>query len=151
MKKNSVFNYEKSYLNSWYKLKKGFEEFYKQNGSDLSVKPAETMFLSKIYYNDGISQREIANDLLVSEANITKTFKKLESKELVYKTIDETNNARRNLHLTEKGEKTFEKCIEIFKEFDSVLFDGLSEEQINQMENQVKKVADKSLRIAKEK
>ena len=151
MRKDSVFNDEKSYLNSWYKLKKGFEEFFKGHSKDLEINPAESMFLSKIYYQDGISQREIANDLLVSEANITKTFKKLESKELVYKTIDETNNARRNLHLTEKGEKTFEKCIEIFKEFDSVLFDGLSEEQIDQMENQVKKVADKSLRIAKEK
>lgn len=151
MRKDSVFNDEKSYLNSWYKIKKGFEEFFKGHSKGLEINPAESMFLSKIYYQDGISQREIANDLLVSEANITKTFKKLESKELVYKTIDETNNARRNLHLTEKGEKTFEKCIEIFKEFDSVLFDGLSEEQINQMENQVKKVADKSLRIAKEK
>jgi DNA-binding MarR family transcriptional regulator len=151
MRKDSVFNDEKSYLNSWYKIKKGFEEFFKGHSKDLEINPAESMFLSKIYYQDGISQREIANDLLVSEANITKTFKKLESKELVYKTIDETNNARRNLHLTEKGEKTFEKCIGIFKEFDSVLFDGLSEEQINQMENQVKKVADKSLRIAKEK
>ena len=151
MRKDSVCNDEKSYLNSWYKIKKGFEEFFKGHSKGLEINPAESMFLSKIYYQDGISQREIANDLLVSEANITKTFKKLESKELVYKTIDETNNARRNLHLTEKGEKTFEKCIEIFKEFDSVLFDGLSEEQINQMENQVKKVADKSLRIAKEK
>lgn len=149
MRKDSVFNDEKSYLNSWYKIKKGFEEFFKGHSKGLEINPAESMFLSKIYYQDGISQREIANDLLVSEANITKTFKKLESKELVYKTIDETNNARRNLHLTEKGEKTFEKCIEIFKEFDSVLFDGLSEEQINQMENHVKKVADKSLRIAK--
>ena len=151
MRKDSVFNDEKSYLNSWYKIKKGFEEFFKGHSKGLEINPAESMFLSKIYYQDGISQREIANDLLVSEANITKTFKKLESKELVYKTIDDTNNARRNLHLTEKGEKTFEKCIGIFKEFDSVLFDGLSEEQINQMENQVKKVADKSLRIAKEK
>jgi DNA-binding MarR family transcriptional regulator len=151
MRKDSVFNDEKSYLNWWYKIKKGFEEFFKGHSKGLEINPAESMFLSKIYYQDGISQREIANDLLVSEANITKTFKKLESKELVYKTIDETNNARRNLHLTEKGEKTFEKCIGIFKEFDSVLFDGLSEEQINQMENQVKKVADKSLRIAKEK
>ncbi|WP_407463485.1 MarR family winged helix-turn-helix transcriptional regulator [Methanobrevibacter sp.] len=133
MRKDSVFNDEKSYLNSWYKIKKGFEEFFKGHSKGLEINPAESMFLSKIYYQDGISQREIAHDLLVSEANITKTFKKLESKELVYKTIDEANNARRNLHLTEKGEKTFEKCIEIFKEFDSVLFDGLSEEQINQM------------------
>ena len=151
MRKDSVFNEDKSYLNSWYKIKKGFEEFFKEHSKDLKINPAEAMFLSKIYYKEGISQREIAHDLTVSEANITKTFKKLESKELVYKTIDESNNARRNLHLTEKGEKTFERCIEIFKGFDAILFEGLTEEQIGQMEEQLKKVADRSLKIAKEK
>ena len=151
MRKDSVFNEDKSYLNSWYKIKKGFEEFFKKYSADLKINPAEAMFLSKIYYHEGISQREIAHKLVVSEANITKTFKKLESKELVYKTIDESNNARRNLHLTERGEKTFERCIEIFKEFDAVLFEGLTAEQIGQMEDQLRKVADKSLKIAKEK
>ncbi|WP_295619097.1 MarR family winged helix-turn-helix transcriptional regulator [uncultured Methanobrevibacter sp.] len=147
MKKNSVFNYEKSYLNSWYKLKKGFEEFYKQNGSDLSVKPAETMFLSKIYYNDGISQRELAHLLNVSEANITKTFKKLEAKDLAYKTIDEENNARRRLHLTKKGEEVFEKSTELFKNFDQLLFEGLTEAEIEKMEDQLYEIANKSLSI----
>ena len=145
MKKNSVFNYEKSYLNSWYNIKKGFEEFYKQHGSELKINPAESMFLSKIYYNDGISQREIAKGLHVSEANITKTFKKLEEKELVYKTIDEENNARRKLHLTEKGEETFEKCIELFKDFDAFLFEGLNDEQIEKMESQLSRIGNRSL------
>lgn len=147
MKKNSVFNYEESYLNSWYNIKKGFEEFYKQNGNDLEINPAESMFLSKIYYKDGISQRELAKGLYVSEANITKTFKKLEEKGLVYKTIDKENNARRNLHLTEAGEETFEKCIELFRNFDKVLFEGLSEEEIGLMENQLSEIGKKALKI----
>ena len=150
MKKNSVFNYKKSYLNSWYNIKKGFEEFYKQHGSDLNINPAESMFLSKIYYSDGISQREIAKGLHVSEANITKSFKKLEEKKLVYKTVDEENNARRKLHLTEKGEETFEKCIELFKDFDAFLFEGLSEEQIEKMETQLSKIGNRSLEIFEE-
>ena len=105
------------------------------------------MFLSKIYYKDGISQRELAKGLYVSEANITKTFKKLEEKGLVYKTIDKENNARRNLHLTEAGEETFEKCIELFRNFDKVLFEGLSEEEIGLMENQLSKIGKKALKI----
>jgi DNA-binding MarR family transcriptional regulator len=147
MKKNSVFNYEKSYLNSWYKIKKGFQEFFKQNSEDLNVNPAESMFLSKIYYEDGISQREIAYSLNVSEANITKTFKKLEEKKMVYKTIDDENNARRKLHLTEKGEETFEEVMEIFKKFDQVLFDGLSEKEVETMENQLYDIGNKSLKL----
>ena len=132
------------------KIKKGFEEFYKQHGSDLNINPAESMFLSKIYYSDGISQREIAKGLHVSEANITKTFKKLEEKGLVYKTVDEENNARRKLHLTEKGEETFEKCIELFKNFDAFLFEGLSEDQIEKMETQLSRIGNRSLEIFEE-
>ena len=150
MRKNSVFNQENSYLNSWYNLTKGFGEFFKERSSDLEINPAEAMFLSKIYYEDGISQREIAHSLIVSEANITKTFKKLEGKELVYKTIDEDNNARRNLHLTEKGEETFERCIDIFNEFDDIIFKDLTEEEIKNMKSSIRKIINNSLRIAKD-
>ena len=75
---------------------------------------------------------------------------KLEKKELVYKTIDEENNARRNLHLTEKGEETFEKCIELFKDFDAFLFEGLSGEEIEKMESQLSKIGSRSLEIFEE-
>ena len=150
MRKNSVFNQENSYLNSWYNITKGFGEFFKERSSDLEINPAEAMFLSKIYYEDGISQREIAHELIVSEANITKTFKKLEGKELVYKTIDEDNNARRNLHLTEKGEETFERCIDIFNEFDDIIFKDLTEEEIKNMKSSIRKIINNSLRIAKD-
>ena len=70
MRKNSVFNQENSYLNSWYNITKGFGEFFKERSADLEITPAEAMLLSKIYYKDGISQREIAHSLIVSEANI---------------------------------------------------------------------------------
>ena len=149
MRKDSVFNQEDSYLNSWYKITKGFGEFFKEKSANLKINPAEAMFLSKIYYKDGISQREIAHNLIVSEANITKTFKKLEEKELVYKTVDKENNARRNLHLTEKGIKTFEECIDIFGEFDVITFEGYSAEEKGRMEKQLKKISDKSLEIIK--
>ena len=151
MRKNSVFNHENSYLNSWYYITKGFGEFFKERSVNLEINPAEAMFLSKIYYNDGISQREIAHDLIVSEANITKTFKKLEGKGLVFKTVDKENNARRNLHLTEKGEETFEKCIDIFNEFDDIIFIDLTEEEIKNMESSIRKIIDNSLKIAKDK
>ena len=147
MKLDSAFNNEKSFLHSWYKITKGFGEFFKEESKELKINPAECMFLSLIYYKDGISQREIANKLIVSEANITKTFKKLEEKKMVFKTIDEENNARRNLHLTQKGEDTFEKCILIFDKYDSILFEGLTDEQKDKMETQVKQIGDKSISI----
>ena len=68
---------------------------------------------------------------------------------MVYKTIDKDNNARRNLHLTEKGEETFEKCIEIFGEFDKITFEGYNSEEKETMEKQLKEISDKALNIIK--
>ena len=39
MRKNSVFNQENSYLNSWYNITKGFGEFFKERSADLEINP----------------------------------------------------------------------------------------------------------------
>ena len=53
------------------------------------------------------------------------------------------------MHLTEKGEETFEKCIEIFGEFDMITFEDYDPEEKERMEKQLKKISDKSLNIIK--
>ena len=50
MRKNSVFNQENSYLNSWYNITKGFGEFFKERSADLEITPAEAMLLSKTVF-----------------------------------------------------------------------------------------------------
>ena len=145
MKKDSVYNRAESFFNSWYNLRKGFELFYNAHIGDLNIRPAEGTFLSKIYYQPGISQREIAHALGVSEANVAKTFKKLERKELVYKTIDTENNARRNLFLTEKGEESIEKFMAMLDEFDEILFKDVREEELAEGERKINAMVNRLL------
>ena len=52
-------------------------------------------------------------------------------------------------NLTEKGEATFERCIEIFGEFDEITFEDYDSEEKEKMEKQLKKISDKSLNIIK--
>ena len=136
MRKDSIFNDEKSYFNATYIIRKGFEKYLKEHGGDLNINRAETRFLAEIYYNEGISQREIAHNLYVSEANIAKTYKKLESKGLLYKTIDEKNNTRRQLYLTEKGETAFEDIICIYEGFYKLIVKDYPKEKL-ELTNQV--------------
>ena len=58
---------------------------------------------------------------------------------------------KNDITLTEKGEKTFEECIIIFDEYDKIIFEGLNDEEIKRMEEQLKEVSDKSLNIIKNK
>ena len=127
MKKNSIFNEKTSYFNSFYYIRKGFERFLKENGNDLNINRAESRFLSEIYYNEGISQREIAHNLFVSEANIAKTYKKLEGKGLIYKNVDENNNTRRQLYKS--------------------IVEGYSEDEIKASKKILSEIAEKSLKL----
>ena len=147
MKKNSIFNEKTSYFNSFYYIRKGFERFLKENSGDLNINRAESRFLSEIYYNEGISQREIAHNLFVSEANIAKTYKKLEGKGLIYKNVDENNNTRRQLYLTEKGEAAFEEIIDLYENYNKSIVAGYSEDEIKASKKILSEIAEKSLKL----
>ena len=62
-----------------------------------------------IKYYPSIAQRELAETLFVSEANVAKMIKKLVDKGLVKKQKDENNKSRNILTLTDKGEDVFVK------------------------------------------
>lgn len=145
MDEDTIFNNKSSFLISWYKFRKSFEKFFRDASTDLAINPAEIMFISEVYYNEGTSQREIAKNLYVSEANIAKTFKKLEEKGLIYKTIDKSNNTRRQLYLTEKGEDFFKDTIKLYKEFQTYIFEGYTEEEIATMKKIMREISDKSI------
>lgn len=149
MKKESIFNDEVSLFNSIYIIQKGFEKFLKDNVNDLNINKAESKFLGEIYYNEGISQREIARNLFVSEANIAKTYKILESKGFIYKKVDEKNNTRRQLYLTEKGKDSFEEIIKLYEEHHHFILSDYTEEEIRRHEEMMKGIADKSLNFLK--
>ena len=149
MKKNSIFNDETSLFNSFYIIRKGFERFLKENSGDLNINRAESRFLAEIYYNEGISQREIARNLFVSEANIAKTYKVLEKKGLLYKNIDEKNNTRRQLYLTEKGKTAFEEIIGLYEEYYQFIVTDYSKEELKQNEKILGNIAEKSLKLLK--
>ena len=149
MKKKSIFNDETSLFNSIYIIRKGFEKFLKENSRDLNINRAESRFLAEIYYNEGISQREIARNLFVSEANIAKTYKVLEKKGLLYKNIDEKNNTRRQLYLTEKGKSAFEEIIDLYGEYYQFIVSDYSKEELKENEKILSNIADKSLKLLK--
>ncbi len=76
---------------------------------DIEITHGELTYIYNIKYFSSISQRQLAEKLYVSEANVTKMIKKLVNKGLVKKTKDETNKSRNLLSLTDKGEELFDK------------------------------------------
>lgn len=86
-----------------------YNNFLKENLDDVQITYGELTYIYNIKFYPGISQRELAETLFVSEANIAKMVKKLVNKGLVEKRKDENNKSRNILFLTDKGEEVFIK------------------------------------------
>lgn len=86
-----------------------YNDFLIKKLKDIEITNGELTYIYNIKYFTSISQRELAEVLFVSEANVAKMIKKLVGKGLVKKQKDETNKSRNLLSLTEKGEEIFDR------------------------------------------
>lgn len=86
-----------------------YNNFLKKKLDDVQITYGELTYIYNIKFYPGISQRQLADTLFVSEANVAKMVKKLVKKDLVEKKKDKSNKSRNILFLTEKGEEAFVK------------------------------------------
>lgn len=90
-------------------LQLNYNDFLTKKLEDVEITYGELTYIYNIKYYPSISQRELAEKLYVSEANVAKMVKKLVKKGLVEKTKDESNKSRNILSLTDEGEELFDK------------------------------------------
>ena len=86
-----------------------YNNYLKNKLEDIEITYGELTYIYNIKFFPSISQRELAEILFVSEANVAKMVKKLVKKGIVEKRKDESNKSRNVLRLTDKGEELFVK------------------------------------------
>ncbi|WP_407374764.1 MarR family winged helix-turn-helix transcriptional regulator [Methanobrevibacter sp.] len=86
-----------------------YNNFLKDKLNDVEITYGELTYIYNIKFFPLISQRELAEILFVSEANVAKMVKKLVRKGIVEKKKDENNKSRNVLKLTDNGEELFVK------------------------------------------
>ena len=86
-----------------------YNNYLKDKLEDIEISYGELTYIYNIKFFPSISQRELAEILYVSEANVAKMVKKLVKKGIVEKRKDDNNKSRNVLRLTDKGEELFVK------------------------------------------
>lgn len=81
----------------------------------------------------GCKQTDISKKLNVTAAAVTQSTQKLEAMGLMEKKIDSSNLRAKLMYITEKGEKTLQKGTQLFDKIDGVMFDGFSDDELNQL------------------
>lgn len=97
--------------------------------------------LSFIAENEGCTQSDIADKLQVSAACIATSTKRLQKSGFIIKSVDEENLRCKRLSLTDKGRKVLEESREPFYEYDKMVFDNISDEELLTL----KRILDKML------
>jgi len=114
-----------------------YNNYLKDKLEDIEITYGELTYIYNIKFFPSISQRELAEILFVSEANVAKMVKKLVNKEIVEKRKDETNKSRNILRLTEKGEELFVKVNLITCGWEREITKNLSNEEFFKFKEQL--------------
>ncbi len=109
------------YINAEYK------KYLKDNFKDIS--PRDFTYLVNIHYHPNISQRELADLLFVTEANVGQVIRRLEKYNLIVRDFDEKNKSRRIISLTDIGKSVVFTLLEVSMEWESNFFENYDEEQ----------------------
>jgi DNA-binding MarR family transcriptional regulator len=114
-----------------------YNNYLKDKLEDIEITYGELTYIYNIKLFPSISQRELAEILFVSEANVAKMVKKLVNKEIVEKRKDENNKSRNILRLTEKGEELFVKVNLITCGWEREITKNLSNEEFFKFKEQL--------------
>lgn len=115
----------------------------------LNLTEGQVPCLMVLSYKQGVTQDDLAKMLHIDKGTIARTIQKLEEKGLVRRVQDPVNRRRYRLSMTEKGEEVIPEIIRVEGEWENIIFKGLSDEERTQLVVSVKKLANNSLEISK--
>ena len=124
-----------------------YTRFYNQNMKNTNqqlskwgMKTGQFDIISHIKPNERVTQSELASRLVVTESNITQIIKKLEDNGLIQREREWKN---KYISLTQEGTKLRNEVVSEQEYFQAQQFDKLSEEELNQLINLLKKIEKK--------
>ena len=128
-------------LNNLRVLIRSFEAHFRKNMESVDVNIGEIPVLLSIYSNEGLNQIDLVRKFHVTEANISKTTKNLLYKGLIIKKIDDENNTKKLLYLTEKGQEACESLLDALEDWKNDLKGDISSEELLAFSETLRKIS----------
>ncbi len=102
--------------------------FIKRSSSAGELHFSQVAIMRTIEQNEHCTQATLAEQLNVTPASVATSTKRLEKSGFITKTVDKDNLRCKRLALTEKGREAINRHLQLFKEYDSLIFKNFSEE-----------------------
>ncbi|WP_458455199.1 MarR family transcriptional regulator [Methanobrevibacter sp.] len=99
-----------------------YNKFLKNNFKNIN--PRDFTYLVNIFYHPNSSQRELADLLMVSEANVGQILRRLEKNNLIFRDFDEKNKSSRIINLTDEGKSAVFTLLGIAYKWEAKFFEN---------------------------
>lgn len=107
---------------------------------DTGVYRSQHRLLMHLNLQPNCSQATLAEHLEISPAAIAVSIKKLEKGGYIRRETDESDNRVHQVTITEKGGQVIQKSIAMFREVETQMFEGFSDEEMAQMEDFLERI-----------
>jgi DNA-binding MarR family transcriptional regulator len=109
---------------------------------ELGIHPGQISVLVLLYKNEGISLRQIADQLHVKPPTVTVMVQRLEKSGMVYKRPDEKDQRINRIYLTQKGKNLKEDMRIMMDDNRQKLIRGFSEQEQEQMKDYLRRMVE---------
>lgn len=107
-------------------ISKNMNYYFNKKLEKYNIKRNQLQILHYLYNNEGVSQNELGNVIMVDKITVTKILKGLVKEGYVEKREGNEDKRRKELYVTEKGYKLHDEIYAIMREVTDILFQDFS-------------------------
>ena len=114
--------------------------YIKAKLAPFNVAPEQNLILMLLWERDGMSQNEIAKELVKDKTNIARMISSLEKKGFISRQINKIDSRAFKVYLTEDGKKLGELVYPIVEEFNDIVRTGITSEELQTVKKVLLKI-----------
>ena len=98
--------------------------------SEIGIHPKQIPLLCQLEKKEGMSPKEISENLHISAATVAVSMKRLEKTGVIERRSDQEDQRRIRIYLTERGRELIEKVRTCVEQNEKMIFQGFSESEM---------------------
>ncbi|MYL32289.1 MarR family transcriptional regulator [Pontibacillus yanchengensis] len=105
-----------------------------------NLAPEQNLIMMLLWEEDGLTQNQLAQKLNKDKTNVARMASNLEKKGFITRSLYEEDRRSLKLYLTENGKQLGDEVIPIAEQFNDVVCDGISNDELMELERILNKM-----------
>lgn len=114
--------------------------YIKEKLAPYNLAPEQNLIMMLLWEKDGLTQNQLVEALTKDKTNIARMAASLENKGFVKRINCDKDRRSIRLYLTETGKELGKDIIPIAEQFDTVVCNGITKDELEQLEKLLKKM-----------